>query len=232
MAGWKAWTRQVLEIADMQELLQDQVVQRYASRAARAAGGPAVLEDGMMSYLIDERALEQVTAGAWRTPGPLGVVHYTTQAAAGSIANSTAARITGSINGACSLYPGRIYRGKVRAQVYGTVVGDVGQAFLLMTLGASPSFASSDPQVAAVNFYAFSATSGAVSNPVLEDLFTVAAQGTYSPSVWSKRLSGTGTVSVGPQLHGKWSLEIEDVGSVALRAERQASSVATIFSVA
>lgn len=231
MAGWKAWTRQVLSITDMQEYLQDQVVQRYASRAARTADGPAVLEDGMMSYLIDERLLEQVAAGAWRSPGPLGVVHYASQTAVGSSASTTPARITGTINGACTFYPGRLYRGKVRAQMYGTVAGDIGQAFLLISVGAATP-TSSDPQVAAVNFHVPAATSGAVNNPVLEDLFTVPVLSTCNPAVWLKRLSGTGTVSVGPQLHGKWTVEVEDVGSTALRAERQSTNLGTILSVA
>lgn len=228
--GHKTWTRERLTSADLQGYLQDQVVTVWASRSARTAGLPAPTA-GMVSYLDDERLVEQYSGGAWRTPGPLGVVHYATQTTAGSSSSSTVARVTGSINGTCTLYPGRLYRGRVKSQVFGNTAGDVGNAYLLIAVGASTPV-SSDPQVAAINFYSLSATAGAVTNPLFEDLFTVTNLNTFAPTVWLRRLSGTGQVSIGPQFHGKWSVEIVDEGSVALRGERQATSLGTPLSIA
>lgn len=227
--GHRTWTRERLTSADLQGYIQDQVVTVWASRSARTAGLPAP-DDGMVSYLLDEDVLEQCTAGAWRIPGALGVVHYASQTTAGSSASTTFARITGTINASCTLYPGRLYRGKLRAHLSGNTAGDIGQVLLLMTVGASATPAATDPQVAAVNFHIASTTSGAGSAPVCEDLFTVPAIEVISPNVWVKRLSGTGTVTVGPQVHGKWTVEVEDVGSVALRAERQISNLGAVVS--
>jgi hypothetical protein len=64
--GYKVWTREVLSRADLQDLIQDQVVLKYASAAAFDAAVATNVRDGMVRYLDDARRLELRAGGAWR----------------------------------------------------------------------------------------------------------------------------------------------------------------------
>lgn len=64
--GWKAWTREKLSAAAFQGYVQDQVVQRWASAAARNAALPTPSE-GMVCYLADVDRFEyRRPDGTWK----------------------------------------------------------------------------------------------------------------------------------------------------------------------
>lgn len=77
MSGWKAWNiGEVVEADDFQSYIQDQVVQVYASEAARGSALGTAVSAGMMSYLQDTGAL-QVYGTAWAdvsNPGDITAV--------------------------------------------------------------------------------------------------------------------------------------------------------------
>lgn len=77
--GWKGWTRERLPAEQLQGYLQDQVVQDYSTRAVRTASGPAVLTDGMASFIDAEGVPELVRGGAWSpwSPTASGRVPFT-----------------------------------------------------------------------------------------------------------------------------------------------------------
>lgn len=66
MSGWKEW--QLLErvtSAEFQSYLQDQVVQVYASSAARSSALGTAVSEGMISYLADTNAIQFYDGAAW-----------------------------------------------------------------------------------------------------------------------------------------------------------------------
>ena len=72
MSGWKAWNiGEVVEADDFQSYIQDQVVQVYASEAARGSALGTAVSAGMMSYLQDTGAL-QVYGTAWADVSNIG----------------------------------------------------------------------------------------------------------------------------------------------------------------
>jgi hypothetical protein len=77
MSGWKSWgIGEVVEAADFQSYVQDQVVQVYAGTAARSSALGTAVSAGMMSYLIDTGSL-QVYGTAWQdvsNPGDITAV--------------------------------------------------------------------------------------------------------------------------------------------------------------
>ena len=77
MSGWKSWgIGEVVEAADFQNYVQDQVVQVYATSAARGSALGTAVSAGMMSYLVDTGAL-QVYGTAWAdvsNPGDITAV--------------------------------------------------------------------------------------------------------------------------------------------------------------
>jgi hypothetical protein len=77
VSGWKAWNiGEVVEADDFQSYIQDQVVQVYASEAARGSALGTAVSAGMMSYLQDTGAL-QVYGTAWAdvsNPGDITAV--------------------------------------------------------------------------------------------------------------------------------------------------------------
>jgi hypothetical protein len=65
MTGWKSWSiGEVVEADDFQNYIQDQVVQVYATEAARGSALGTAVAAGMMSY-IEATASLQVYGTAW-----------------------------------------------------------------------------------------------------------------------------------------------------------------------
>jgi hypothetical protein len=65
MSGWKVWSiGEVVEADDFQNYIQDQVVQVYATEAARGSALGTAVAAGMMSY-IEATAALQVYGTAW-----------------------------------------------------------------------------------------------------------------------------------------------------------------------
>ena len=67
MSGWKDWAvGEVVEEADFQSFIQNQVVQVYASSAARSSALGTAVSEGMISYLKDIDTLQAYnTVSGW-----------------------------------------------------------------------------------------------------------------------------------------------------------------------
>jgi hypothetical protein len=78
MTGWTQWgIGEVVEAADFQSYIQDQVVQVYADSAARTAALGTFVAPGMMSYLEDTSTL-QVYGTAWANVSSPGDIESVT----------------------------------------------------------------------------------------------------------------------------------------------------------
>jgi hypothetical protein len=75
MAGWTQWgIGEVVEAADFQSYIQDQVVQTYANSSARTSALGTAVTEGMVSYLSDTNALQFYDGSAWQnvsSPGDI-----------------------------------------------------------------------------------------------------------------------------------------------------------------
>lgn len=78
MTGWKDWAvGEVVEEADFQSLIQNQVVQVYADSTARGTALGTAVADGMISYLTSTDALEVFDGSSWvgvSNPGDITAV--------------------------------------------------------------------------------------------------------------------------------------------------------------
>jgi hypothetical protein len=78
MSGWKSWVDgEIVEAVDFQNYVQDQVVQVYASSAARDSALGTAVTEGMISYLNDTNSLEYYSGSAWvavSNPGDITAV--------------------------------------------------------------------------------------------------------------------------------------------------------------
>lgn len=78
MSGWKEWQiAEVVEASDFQTYVQDQVVQTYASSAARGSALGTAVSEGMVSFLEDTNSLEVYYSDAWNSvsnPGDITAV--------------------------------------------------------------------------------------------------------------------------------------------------------------
>lgn len=73
MAGWTQWgIGQVVEAADFQSYIQDQVVQVYTDATARAAALGTFVAPGMMSYLSGSTALQYYNGSTWTNVSQVG----------------------------------------------------------------------------------------------------------------------------------------------------------------
>ena len=76
--AWKDWAvGEVVTEADFQTLIQNQVVQVYASDAARGTTLGTAVQDGMVAYLTSTDALEIYNGSAWvsvSNPGDITAV--------------------------------------------------------------------------------------------------------------------------------------------------------------
>jgi hypothetical protein len=78
MTGWTQWgIGEVVEAADFQSYIQDQVVQVYSNAAARTAALGTFVAPGMMSYLEDTSTL-QVYGTAWANVSSPGDIESVT----------------------------------------------------------------------------------------------------------------------------------------------------------
>ncbi len=67
-AGWRSFSAgAVLTAAQVQTYLQDQVVQVYASSAARSSALGTAVAEGMVSYLTDTNSLAYYDGSAWQS---------------------------------------------------------------------------------------------------------------------------------------------------------------------
>jgi len=96
--GRKTFTAgEVLTAANVQGYLQDQVVQVYASSAARSSAIGTAVSEGMMSYLSDTNSVEYYSGSAWVgvSAAPSGtVVSAAYTAVAGDVGNTIVANGT------------------------------------------------------------------------------------------------------------------------------------------
>ena len=78
MSGWRNWSiGELVEAADFQSFVQDQVVQLYTDSTARTNALGTAVSAGMMSYLSASTALEIYNGSAWESvssPGDITAV--------------------------------------------------------------------------------------------------------------------------------------------------------------
>ncbi len=76
--SWRQWAiGEVVEVADFQDLVQDQVIQNYPSSAARGSALGTAVAEGMFAYLADTDSFEYYTGSAWvavSNPGDITAV--------------------------------------------------------------------------------------------------------------------------------------------------------------
>lgn len=70
MTGWKDWQiGEVVTESDFQNLVQDQVVQRYADSSERSTTLGTAVAEGMISYLEDTNSVEVYDGASWNGVG-------------------------------------------------------------------------------------------------------------------------------------------------------------------
>ena len=73
MSGWKSWSiGEVVEAADFQGYVQDQVVQVYTDSTARAVALGTSVTAGMISYLSASTALQYYSGSTWTNVSQIG----------------------------------------------------------------------------------------------------------------------------------------------------------------
>ena len=66
MSGWRNWSiGELVEAADFQSFVQDQIVQVYDDATARTTALGTAVAEGMVSYLKDTNAVEVYDSSAW-----------------------------------------------------------------------------------------------------------------------------------------------------------------------
>ena len=116
MTGWKDWTvGEVVTEPEFQSFIQNQVVQVYASSAARSSALGTAVSDGMISYLKDVDSVEVFDSSAWVQVGAptLTASRAVVTGTAGELAASTVtaaevAHLAGVTSGIQTQIDGRV----------------------------------------------------------------------------------------------------------------------------
>jgi hypothetical protein len=67
VSGWRNWSiGELVEAADFQSFVQDQVVQVYEDETARTTALGTAVTEGMVSYLEDTNAVEYYNGSSWQ----------------------------------------------------------------------------------------------------------------------------------------------------------------------
>jgi hypothetical protein len=78
VSGWRNWSiGELVEAADFQSFVQDQIVQVYDDATARTTALGTAVAEGMIAYLKDTNAVEYYTGSAWESvsnPGDITAV--------------------------------------------------------------------------------------------------------------------------------------------------------------
>jgi len=95
MTGWKNWAvGEVVTEPDFQSFIQDQVVQTYATSAARGSALGTAVSEGMVSYLEDSNGLELYNGTAWAAVGGVPVLTSSRAVVSGTAGELTASTVT------------------------------------------------------------------------------------------------------------------------------------------
>jgi hypothetical protein len=127
MTGWTQWgIGEVVEAADFQSYIQDQVVQTYAGTAARTAALGTSVAEGMVSYLADTNTLQFFDGVVWQnvsSPGDITAVTAGTGLAGGGSSGDVTLNVNYAAVGSAVLASPNITGTAVIAA--GTVTGNL-----------------------------------------------------------------------------------------------------------
>lgn len=127
MSGWTLWgIGEVVEAADFQNYIQDQVVQTYAGTAARTASLGTFVAEGMVSYLADTNTLQFYNGTAWENvsaPGDITAVTAGTALSGGGVSGDVTLNVNLAAVGSSVLASPNITGTAVIAA--GTVIGNL-----------------------------------------------------------------------------------------------------------